>query len=315
MSVKLLLVLPCYNEEAILKQSNQTLHSFFEQWINGGVLSNESRICYVNDGSKDATWSIIEDLSKSSPWITAIKLSKNFGHQNAVLAGLFQFKNDFDAFISIDADLQDDPSVIKEMVEKFRSGAHVVYGVRDDRTTDSFFKKTTAESFYKLMLSMKIPIVFNHADFRLMSQTAVLELSQYPEYQMFLRGVVPTLGFASEKVFYKRQERTAGESKYPLRKMISFAWGGITSFTNYPMRLVLWFGILNFFIAILMGVYVLVSKITGNALSGWTSIVLPMAYFSGCTMVAIGLMGEYIGRIFDEVKARPRYIVEKVLDK
>jgi polyisoprenyl-phosphate glycosyltransferase len=313
MSNKLLLVVPCYNEEEILLKSNDQITSALSGWISEGLLSNDSRVCYVNDGSKDTTWSIIEKLQANDKLVLGIKLSKNFGHQNAVLAGHFNFKNDFDIFISLDADLQDDIMVVKEMVLKYNAGNEIVYGVRDDRTNDSFFKRFTAEFFYKIMLKMGIPLVFNHADYRLMSKKVLAELDNYKEFNMFLRGIVPTLGFTSTNVFYKRLKREAGESKYPIRKMISFAWNGITSFSNYPMRMVLWFGIINFVLALFIGIYVLASMFRGQTVAGWVSIVLPMAYFSGATMVAIGLMGEYIGKIYEEVKARPRYIIEKTI--
>jgi polyisoprenyl-phosphate glycosyltransferase len=311
MSKKLLLVVPCYNEEEILETSNTQICAFLGACISENLISADSRVCYVNDGSKDKTWAIIEQLSANEKLVLGLKLSKNFGHQNAVLAGHFNFKNDFDLFISLDADLQDDILVIKEMLKKNAEGNEIVYGVRDDRSNDSFFKRFTAEVFYKIMLKMGIPLIFNHADYRLMSQRVLAELDNYKEFNMFLRAIVPTLGFPSDKVFYKRLKREAGESKYPLRKMISFAWNGITSFSNYPMRMVLWFGIINFVLAIFIGIYALVSMFRGVTVAGWVSIVLPMAYFSGATMVAIGLMGEYIGKIFEEVKARPRYIIEK----
>ena len=310
---KLLLVVPCYNEEEILLNSNEQLSSALKTWISDGLIDAQSRIVYVNDGSKDATWSIIEKLSLSNQHVLGLKLSKNFGHQNAVLAGHFKFKNDFDIFISIDADLQDDIMVMKEMVEKYQAGNEIVYGVREDRSTDSFFKRFTAEVFYKIMLKMGIPLVFNHADYRLMSQKVLTELDNYKEFNVFLRGIVPTLGFKSDNVYYKRLKREAGESKYPIRKMISFAWNGITSFSNYPMRMVLWFGIFNFILAVFVGIYVLASMFRGQTVSGWVSIVLPMAYFSGATLIAIGLLGEYLGKIYEEVKARPRYIIEQVI--
>ncbi len=310
---KLLLVVPCYNEEEILIKSNETLTAALQTWIGQGLISSDSRIVYVNDGSKDSTWNIIEKITASHTLALGLKLSKNFGHQNAVLAGHFNFKNDFDIFISIDADLQDDVMVVKEMVEKYNAGNEIVYGVRDDRSNDSFFKRFTAEFFYKIMLKMGIPLVFNHADYRLMSKKVLAELDNYKEFNVFLRGIVPTLGFQSDKVYYKRLKREAGESKYPISKMISFAWNGITSFSNYPMRMVLWFGIFNFILAVFVGIYVLISMFRGQTVSGWVSIVLPMAYFSGATLIAIGLLGEYLGKIYEEVKARPRYIIEKVI--
>jgi polyisoprenyl-phosphate glycosyltransferase len=313
MSPKLLLIVPCYNEEEIISLTFDQLNTLFSDLILQNKIDKGSKFCFVNDGSKDKTWAIIESLYSKSEHLIALKFSKNFGHQNAVLAGHIHYKDNFDIFISIDADLQDDINCIAEMVNKYKEGNEIVYGVRDDRTDDSFFKRFTAEFFYKIMNKMDIPLVFNHADFRLLSKKAVAELVSFGEYKVFLRGVVPSLGFKSEKVYYKRLSRVAGETKYPLKKMISFAWNGITSFSIYPMRLVLWFGFLNFIAACGIGIYVLRSMFLGNTVAGWVSIVLPMAYFSGATLLAIGLLGEYIGKIYEEVKGRPRYIIEKTL--
>ncbi|MCA0363542.1 MAG: glycosyltransferase family 2 protein [Bacteroidetes bacterium] len=313
MSSRLLLVVPCYNEEEILRSTNQKLLDYFEILISKNLIDSESKICYVNDGSRDKTWTIIEELSGLSSRILGVKLSKNFGHQNALLAGLFEFRGQFDCYISIDADLQDDINAIEAMILKYREGASVVYGVREDRSKDSFFKRFTAEFFYKLMFKMGIPLVFNHADFRLIDNQVLEQLEHYNEVNMFLRGIIPTIGFKSEKVFYSRLEREAGETKYPLKKMLTFAWNGITSFSTFPMRLVLWFGIFNFVVAIFVGIYTLISLYLGKTVSGWTSTVLPMAFFSGSNMIAIGLIGEYIGKIYEEVKSRPRFIVEKTV--
>lgn len=313
MPSKLLIVLPCYNEEEILQDSFAKIHDYLISLIEKNSVDSGSKLCFVNDGSKDKTWPIIEKLASENLQVLGVKLSKNFGHQNALLAGLYSFKDQFDVFISIDADLQDDITVIESMVKKYDDGAQVVYGVREDRTTDSYFKKFTAEAFYKLMYKMKVPVVFNHADFRLISNRVLTEMENYRETNMFLRGIIPTIGFSSDKVFYKRLARTAGESKYPVAKMMVFAWNGITSFSTFPMRMVLWFGFLNFLVAVAIGIYVFGAKISGNAVAGWTSIVLPMAFFSGSNMIAIGLIGEYIGKIYEEVKARPRYIVEKIV--
>lgn len=312
MSPKLLLVVPCYNEQEILNQTNQKLNTYFDQLLEHNKIDSESKICYINDGSKDATWIIIDQLTKSNPRVLGIKLAKNFGHQNAVLAGLFSFMDQYDCYISIDADLQDDINAIGEMVSKYEEGSSVVYGVREDRSTDTFFKKFTAELFYKIMDKLGVPVVFNHADFRLIDNKVLKEFANFKEYNMFIRGIIPTIGFPSDKVYYKRLEREAGESKYPFGKMLAFAWKGITSFSTVPMRMVLWFGIINFIISVIIGLFVLSSKLRGVAVSGWTSIVLPMAFFSGSNMIAIGLIGEYIGKIYEEVKGRPRYIIEKI---
>ena len=312
MSPKLLLVVPCYNEQEILQLTNDRLNTYFDGLLEREAISRESKICYINDGSKDTTWSIIDKLSQNNPRIIGIKLAKNFGHQNAVLAGLFSFIDKYDCYISIDADLQDDINAIGEMIAKYKAGSSVVYGVREDRSSDTFFKKFSAEIFYKMMEKLGVPVVFNHADFRLIDNKVLREFANFKEYNMFIRGIIPTIGFPSEKVYYKRLEREAGESKYPLMKMLGFAWKGITSFSIVPMRMVLWFGVVNFIISILVGVFVVTSKLEGVAISGWTSIVLPMAFFSGSNMIAVGLIGEYIGKIYEEVKGRPRYIIEKI---
>jgi glycosyltransferase involved in cell wall biosynthesis len=312
MSPKLLLVVPCYNEQEILHQTNQKLNIYFDQLLDQNKIDSESKICYINDGSKDITWTIIDEITKSNSRVLGIKLAKNFGHQNAVLAGLFSFIDQYDCYVSIDADLQDDINAIGEMVAKYTEGNSVVYGVREDRSSDTFFKKFTAELFYKIMDKLGVPVVFNHADFRLIDNKVLKEFANFKEYNMFIRGIIPTIGFPSDKVYYKRLEREAGESKYPFSKMLAFAWKGITSFSTVPMRMVLWFGIINFIISVIIGLFVLSSKLRGVAVSGWTSIVLPMAFFSGSNMIAIGLIGEYIGKIYEEVKGRPRYIIEKI---
>ncbi|MBX2952179.1 MAG: glycosyltransferase family 2 protein [Leadbetterella sp.] len=311
MTPRLLLVLPCYNEEAILHLTDTRLNAFYDTLIRENRISRESRICYVNDGSRDATWEIIEALAATNPRVLGVKLSRNFGHQNALLAGLFEYKGLFDCYISIDADLQDDLNAIIPMIEKYNEGASIVYGVRDDRSTDTFFKKFTAETFYKLMRWLKVPVVFNHADFRLIDNRVLTELENYREVNMFIRGIIPTIGLKNDKVYYKRLEREAGETKYPLGKMLTFAWNGITSFSIMPMRFVLWFGAFSFLLSGGMAVYVLYTKFVGVTTAGWASTLLMIAFFNGSNMLAIGLIGEYMGKIYEEVKARPRYIVEK----
>lgn len=308
---KLLLVVPCYNEQEILDKTYSVLTNCRKQWIEQGRIDQNSQICLVNDGSRDKTWEIIDELCKKDSAIIGIKLSKNFGHQSALLAGLMTHIDDFDCFVTIDADLQDDVAAIEGMLDQHKEGAMVVYGVRDDRTSDSWFKRQTAEGFYKLMQWMGVPVVFNHADFRLMDRRILQEFSNFGETNLFLRGLIPLIGFRSEKVFYKRLERTAGETKYPLKKMLLFAWNGITSFSTFPMRLVLYFGAFNFFISVAIITYNLIAYLLGATIAGWTSIVIPMTFFSGANMIAIGLIGEYVGKIYEEVKARPRYIIEK----
>jgi glycosyltransferase involved in cell wall biosynthesis len=314
MNSKLLLIVPCYNEQEVLEKTYERLNHYIQQLVDKNLLSDTSKICFVNDGSRDRTWQMIEELCRKNSRITGIKFSRNFGHQSAILAGLLENVNQYDCYITIDADLQDDVEAIGMMVEKYQEGASVVYGVRNDRTSDSWFKRFTAESFYKIMQKMGVPVIFNHADFRLIDNNVLVELDNYREVNMFIRGIIPTIGFRSENVYYKRAEREAGESKYPIKKMISFAWGGVTSFSTFPMRMVLWFGFFNFFVAFGIGLFVLISKFTGFTVAGWTSIVLPMAFFSGSNMIAIGLIGEYIGKIYQEVKARPRYIIEKIME-
>lgn len=311
---RLLLVVPCYNEEAILDHTYSVLQQYYKDIIGRQLITADSKICFVNDGSRDKTWDIIERLCAVDDLILGIKLSRNFGHQSAILAGLEKHVNDFDCFVTIDADLQDDIHAITGMIQKHGEGAMVVYGVRGDRSSDSWFKRTSAEGFYTLMQKMGVPVIFNHADFRLMDRRVLLELGSYREINLFLRGVVPLIGFRNDKVFYSRLERKAGESKYPLSKMLLFAWNGITSFSTFPMRLVLYFGFINFFIAMLIVIYILGSYLVGFTVPGWTSTMLPLTFFSGSNMMALGLIGEYIGKIYEEVKGRPRYIIEKTLN-
>jgi len=288
---------------------------YFSELKERNAITADSKICFVNDGSRDSTWIIIDSICKRDSNIIGLKLSRNFGHQAALVAGLLHHKNQFDCYVSIDADLQDDLRAIDGMLEKYNEGSKIVYGVRNDRSTDSFFKRFTAETFYKLMQRMGVPTVYNHADFRLIDNQVLNEFSNFGETNLFIRGIIPMIGFQSDKVYYKRLEREAGESKYPLRKMLIFAWNGITSFSTVPMKLVLWFGIFNFVFAMGITVWVLVCKLFGFTVQGWTSIVLPMTFFSGSNMIAIGLIGEYVGKIYEEVKARPRYIIETVLNE
>lgn len=312
---KLLLVVPCYNEQEILEKTYSTLSMYFSELKERNAITADSKICFVNDGSRDSTWIIIDSICKRDSNIIGLKLSRNFGHQAALVAGLLHHKNQFDCYVSIDADLQDDLRAIDGMLEKYKEGSKIVYGVRNDRSTDSFFKRFTAESFYKLMQRMGVPTVYNHADFRLIDNQVLNEFSNFGETNLFIRGIIPMIGFQSDKVYYKRLEREAGESKYPLRKMLIFAWNGITSFSTVPMKLVLWFGIFNFVFAMGITAWVLVCKLFGFTVQGWTSIVLPMTFFSGSNMIAIGLIGEYVGKIYEEVKSRPRYIIESVLNE
>lgn len=311
----LLLVIPCYNEEEILEDSYYKLIAFYNRIKQSNLIDPASKICLVDDGSRDRTWSIINRLSASDTTILGVKLSRNFGHQSAIMAGLDHFRNDFDCYITIDADLQDDVNAIVGMIEKYNDGAAVVYGVRDDRSSDSWFKRVTAEGFYTLMQKMGVPVVFNHADFRLMDRRILQELQSFKEINLFIRGVIPLVGFKNDKVYYKRLERTAGETKYPLQKMLLFAWNGITSFSNFPMRLVLYGGVITFLISILVSIYIVFSFLFGYTAPGWSSTLLIISIFSGFNMVALGLIGEYVGKIYEEVKGRPRYIIETVTNE
>ena len=311
----LYLVIPCYNEEEVLPETARQLLAKMNSMFERGMISRESRILFVNDGSKDRTWEIIEELHASNSIYSGVKLSRNKGHQNALLAGLMTAKEKADMMISLDADLQDDVDVIDQMVEKYYAGNDIVYGVRSARKTDTFFKKFTAESFYKLLKAMGVEIVYNHADYRLMSKRAVEGLAQFREVNLFLRGIVPLIGYKSDVVTYERHERFAGESKYPLKKMLAFATDGITSFSIKPIRLITTCGILIFGVSILMLIYFLAVHFMGRTVAGWTSMIVSIWAIGGLQLLAIGIVGEYIGKIYLETKSRPKYIIETVLDE
>lgn len=311
----LYLVIPCYNEEAVLHETAKQLLEKMNSMFERGMISRKSKIMFVNDGSKDKTWEIIEELHASNPIYSGVKLSRNKGHQNALLAGLMTAKEKADMTISLDADLQDDVDVIDQMVEKYYQGNDVVYGVRSARKTDTFFKKFTAQGFYKLMQAMGVEIVYNHADYRLMSKRAMEGLSQFKEVNLFLRGIVPLIGYKSDVVTYERHERFAGESKYPLKKMLAFATDGITSFSIKPIRLITTCGILIFAISLVMLLYFLIVHFMGRTVAGWTSMIVSIWAIGGLQLLAIGIVGEYIGKIYLETKERPKYIIETVLDE
>lgn len=311
----LYLVIPCYNEEAVLHETAKQLLEKMNSMFDRGMISRESKIMFVNDGSRDKTWEIIQELHESNPIYSGVKLSRNKGHQNALLAGLMTAKEKADMTISLDADLQDDVDVIDKMVEKYYEGNDVVYGVRSARDTDTFFKKFTAEGFYKIMQAMGVEIVFNHADYRLMSKRALEGLSEFREVNLFLRGIVPLIGYKSDIVTYERHERFAGESKYPLKKMLAFATDGITSFSIKPIRMITTCGFLIFAVSILMLLYFLVVHFMGKTVHGWTSTIVSIWAIGGLQLLAIGIVGEYIGKIYLETKARPKYIIETVLNK
>ncbi len=304
------IVVPCYNEEKILRETHQSLMSLLKKLIASGKISEASNICYVDDGSQDKTYSLIEEFSQQSNQVSGLKLSKNKGHQNALLAGLFSVQGDW--VVSIDADLQDDISAIEPMIKAIQSGSEIVYGVRDDRTTDSIFKRLTAELYYQLLSKLGVEIIPNHADYRMMTQRSVSALKDYREVNLFLRGMIPLIGFNSSIVYYKRGVRLAGESKYPFKKMLSFAWDGVTSMSTTPLRLVTTTGAVVFTITVLLSLYTLrIRFLTTEAVPGWASTVLPIYFLGGIQILCIGILGEYLGKIYKEVKARPRYIVEK----
>lgn len=307
------MVIPCYNEEEVLPETSKRLTAKLGAMIEMGFISQDSKIVFVNDGSKDRTWQLIRQYHEENPMIQGINLSRNKGHQNALLAGLMTVKEYCDMAISMDADLQDDVDAIDQFVEKYYEGCEVVYGVRSERKTDSFFKRASAQSFYKLMLHMGVEIVYNHADYRLMSRRALDEMEGFKEVNLFLRGIVPLIGFQSGVVTYERHERFAGESKYPLKKMLNFAFDGITSFSVKPIRMVTTLGIIIFAISILMLIYFLITWCIGWTVPGWTSIVVSVWAIGGLQLLAIGIIGEYIGKIYMETKARPKFIVQEYL--
>lgn len=305
--------MPCYNEEAVLPETAKRLREKLHTLIGSGAVASDSKVVFVDDGSQDATWSLIEGLHAEDPLFRGIRLSRNRGHQNALLAGLMTVREECDLTISMDADLQDDIDAIDQMLDKYRDGCDVVYGVRSDRRRDSFFKKTTAEGFYKLMQSLGVETVYNHADFRLMSVRALQGLSEFGEVNLFLRGIVPMVGFPSDIVYYERGERFAGESKYPLRKMLHFAAEGITSLSIKPIRLISSLGFFIFLVSIAAIIYSLVRHYTGHTIQGWTTTVLSVWAIGGLIMISLGVIGEYIGKIYLETKERPRYIIQSYL--
>jgi glycosyltransferase involved in cell wall biosynthesis len=304
------IVVPCYNEEEVLLRTSDKLLSIIGRLIENKKIANDSSIVFIDDGSRDRTWEIIESLSSNSSHINGIKLSCNRGHQNALLAGLLNVSGD--VVVSIDADLQDDENAIEEMVDSYQKGHDVVYGVRRSRTSDNVFKRITAELYYKLLKRMGVNIIFNHADFRLLSRRAINTLEEFQEINLFLRGLIPSIGFSSSIVTYDRKERFAGESKYPIRKMLSLALNGITSFTSFPLRLIAGLGVFIFIATVLLSMWVLwISFFNESAVPGWASSVLPMYLLGGIQLFSIGVIGEYIGKIYMETKKRPRFIIEK----
>ena len=311
----LYVVVPCYNEEEVLSETTKRLCIKLEDLIKAGKISESSRIMYVNDGSKDKTWELIEEYSHSHELVTGICLSRNRGHQNALLAGLMTAKNYADVVISMDADLQDDINAIDEMLDKYYAGCDIVYGVRSSRKKDTFFKKHTAQAFYKFMKAMGVDVVYNHADYRLTSKRVLENFADYKEVNLFLRGIFPLIGYKSDIVYYERAERFAGKSKYPLKKMLHFAWDGITSFSVRPIRLVLILGIIIFLISVVMTLYSVVVYFMGKTVPGWTFLACSIWMLAGVQMLSLGIIGEYVGKVYNETKARPRYIISRNLNE
>ena len=311
--MRLAIVVPCYNEEKVICESAKRLTHILHHLIESKKIAENSFILFVNDGSKDKTWPMIEELFAADKHIFGLSLALNRGHQNALLAGLMCAKDICDAAISIDADLQDDVNCIESMVDAHLAGFDIVYGVRSSRKSDTFFKRTTALAFYRLMSWLGAKSVYNHADYRLMSRRALQHLALYPERNLFLRGIIPTIGYKSTCVYYERHERFAGESKYPLRKMINFAIEGITSFSIKPIRFISSMGFLILFITLIMAIYTLVSFFMGDTVEGWASLMLSLWFLGSVLLIAIGIIGEYIGKIYIEVKQRPRYTIDTFL--
>ncbi len=310
---RLFIVIPCYNEEEVLPETSRRIKEKAAALIKSGKIAPDSRVIFVDDGSKDRTWEIISELHETAPLFSGLKLSRNKGHQNALLAGLSMAAEHADMTISIDADLQDDINAIDAMVDKYRAGCDVVYGVRSKREKDSFFKRFTAEGFYRLTKTLGGEIVFNHADYRLLSRRALKALLEYGESNMFLRGIVPMVGFKAEVVTYERGERFAGESKYPLKKMLAFATDGITSLSAKPMRLILSSGVVLMFLAFLLLIYMVVTWIMGDSPFNWKIITVSVWGIGGMVLTALGIVGEYVGKIYVETKKRPRFIIESII--
>ncbi|WP_262397625.1 glycosyltransferase family 2 protein [Zongyangia hominis] len=307
------IVVPCYNEQEVLHETAKRLTAKLQDLISRQKIASDSRMLFVNDGSRDATWEIIEELCQDNGLVCGIKLSRNRGHQNALLAGLMTAKELCDCAISMDADLQDDIEAVDKFLEQYAAGCDVVYGVRSKRDTDTFFKRNSARGFYKFMKALGVDIVEDHADYRLLSRRALEGLSEFDEVNLFLRGIVPLIGFKSGTVTYERHERFAGESKYPLKKMLAFAFDGITSFSVKPIRLITTLGFVIFFVSILVLLYSLIVWLLGKTVTGWTTLAASIWLIGGIQLLCLGVIGEYIGKIYGEVKHRPRFIIETFL--
>lgn len=312
----LYLVIPCYNEEEVLPETVKRLTIKLHSLVTSGRVSSDSRMLFVDDGSRDRTWELIEQFMGENKYVGGIKLSGNRGHQNALLAGLMTAKEKCDCAISLDADLQDDIEVLDQFVDKYNEGCEVVYGVRSSRDKDTAFKRGTAQFYYKFMKALGVDIVYNHADYRLMGKRALEALSDYKEVNLFLRGIVPLIGYRSDYVYYERNERFAGESKYPLKKMIRFAVDGITSFSVRPLKIISNLGIISCTLSVIFLIYALVSFFMGSSVAGWASEMCSIWFLGGLQMFCIGIVGTYVGKIYGEVKSRPRFIIDKtVIDK
>lgn len=311
MNSRLFIVIPCYNEEEVLPITSKMFLEELEDLIHKGKISDNSRILFVNDGSKDKTWEIIENLAAENPHFIGMSQSRNRGHQNAVLAGLMESKDMCDITISIDCDGQDDIKAMEAMVDAYHDGSEVVYGVRSKRDTDTFFKRFTAESFYKLLNKMGVEVVYNHADYRLISARVLKEFANFKEVNLFLRGMIPLVGFKSSSVYYERHERIAGESHYPLSKMLGLAIDGITSLSIKPIRLITGLGIGVSILSFIGVIWAVIAQLTGHTITGWASTVCIVCFMGGVQLICLGVLGEYIGKIYMEVKARPRYIISE----
>lgn len=311
---RLMIVVPCFNEQEVLYDTAKQLTEVIENLIRKGKITQNSGILFVNDGSRDKTWELIAKANKTNKYVYGLNLAANVGHQNALLAGLNTVKDICDIAISIDADLQDDINVIEQMVDKYYEGAEIVYGVRNDRKSDSFFKRFTAQSFYRFMSLMGVDTVYNHADFRLMSKPALNELSNYGERNLFLRGIVPKIGYKTDSVYYARKPRTAGESKYSLKKMLSFALDGITSFSIKPIKLVAALGAVIILCTVVAFIYTLISYFAGHTVAGWSSLMISIWFLGGVQLFSIGIVGQYVGKTYIETKQRPRYNIKEFLD-
>ena len=309
----LAIVVPCYKEESVLHETHKRLSQLLDRLITEERISSKSYILYVNDGSTDHTWKIIKEFYKNTSYACGLNLAGNVGHQNALMAGLNTVKERCDAAISIDADLQDDVNVIPEMIERYMEGNDIVYGVRRERKTDTFFKRTTALAFYRLMKTMGAKSVYNHADYRLMSSSAIQQLCRFRERNLYLRGLVPLIGYQTACVYYNRDKRFAGESKYPFKKMLNFAIDGITSFSVKPVRMIFWLGCIFLLIALCVTIWTLRAYFLHNTVPGWSSLMISLWLVGGTILVSLGIVGEYIGKIYIEVKDRPRYNEEELL--